>query len=187
MCSWCGCLCVYVLNFRLSDGLCLCWRLLRQCNEHASVVCVCVFVCACNSRLRGWLCLCLCSFHLCDEHVFVVRLCVSVRLSGCLSVCLSICLSVCLSVLYWRCGQLLTWCVGILYATQQVLLWATVVFVLIGGIVLLGYNLLPPGSFSRAWRGDEETVGDEEDGKWTRAQYAAPNQGINYSSQMRQV
>jgi len=72
---------------------------------------------------------------------------------------------------------------------SRVLLWATVLFVLLGGIVLLGYNLLPPGSFSRAWRGDDMAAddGDEEEGKWTRAQYAAPNQGINYSSQMRQV
>ena len=54
----------------------------------------------------------------------------------------------------------------------QVLLWATVLFVIIGGIVLLGYNLLPPGSFSRAWRGDDMGAGDgdEEEGKWTRAQ-----------------
>ena len=74
----------------------------------------------------------------------------------------------------------------------QVLLWATVIFVIVGGIVLLGYNLLPPGSFSRAWRGDDMQGagdGDEEEGKWTRAQYAAPSQGINYaqSQQMRQV
>ena len=73
---------------------------------------------------------------------------------------------------------------------QQVLLWATVVFVIVGGVVLLGYNLLPPGSFSRAWRGDIETGGDDdEENKWTRAQYAGPNQGANYggAAPMRQV
>lgn len=73
---------------------------------------------------------------------------------------------------------------------STVLLWATVLFVIIGGIVLLGYNLLPPGSFSRAWRGDDMGAGDgdEEEGKWTRAQYPAPNQ-VNYNgmAQMRQV
>jgi hypothetical protein len=31
---------------------------------------------------------------------------------------------------------------------SRVLLWATVILVIVGGIVLLGYNLLPPGSFS---------------------------------------
>ena len=72
----------------------------------------------------------------------------------------------------------------------QVLLWATVIFVIVGGVVLLGYNLLPPGSFSRAWRGDMEAGGDDdEENKWTRAQYAAPNQGSNYggAAPMRQV
>jgi len=73
---------------------------------------------------------------------------------------------------------------------SRVLLWATVLLVLIGGIVLLGYNLLPPGSFSRAWRGDDMGAGgdgDEDDGKWTRAQYAAPDQGINYATASRQM
>jgi len=73
---------------------------------------------------------------------------------------------------------------------STVLLWATVVFVIVGGVVLLGYNLLPPGSFSRAWRGDIEAGGDDdEENKWTRAQYAAPNQGANYggAAPMRQV
>ena len=72
----------------------------------------------------------------------------------------------------------------------QVLLWATVIFVIVGGVVLLGYNLLPPGSFSRAWRGDMEAGGDDdEENKWTRAQYAGPNQGANYggAAPMRQV
>ena len=36
---------------------------------------------------------------------------------------------------------------------STVLLWTAVLVVLIGGIVLIGYNLLPAGSFSRAWRG----------------------------------
>ena len=62
---------------------------------------------------------------------------------------------------------------------SRVLLWATVVLVFVGGIVLLGYNLLPPGSFSRAWRGDVgPAAGDEEDGKWTRASYAPPGQAV---------
>jgi hypothetical protein len=61
---------------------------------------------------------------------------------------------------------------------SRLLLWATGLLVLVGGIILIGYNLLPPGSFSRAWRGDKSGGPyDEEDGKWTRAQYAAPNQG----------
>ena len=72
---------------------------------------------------------------------------------------------------------------------SRVFLWATVLLVLIGGIVLLGYNLLPPGSFSRAWRGDDMGAGgdDEDDGKWTRAQYAAPDQGLNYAAASRQM
>ena len=70
----------------------------------------------------------------------------------------------------------------------QVLLWATVILVIVGGIILLGYNLLPPGSFSRAWQGDDMPAGgDEEEGKWTRANYAAPNQGINYGAQAQQM
>lgn len=71
---------------------------------------------------------------------------------------------------------------------SRVLLWATVILVIVGGIILLGYNLLPPGSFSRAWQGDDMPAGgDEEEGKWTRANYAAPNQGINYGAQAQQM
>jgi len=70
---------------------------------------------------------------------------------------------------------------------SKVMLWMCGLLVFVGAIVLLGYNLLPPGSFSRAWRGDDGMTGDEEDGKWTRAYYAPATQGPGYAAQMRQV
>jgi len=42
--------------------------------------------------------------------------------------------------------------------------------------------------YQRAWQGDDMPAGgDEEDGKWTRAQYPAPNQGVNYAAQAQQM
>jgi len=58
------------------------------------------------------------------------------------------------------------------------LLWVAVLFVVGGSIVFLGYTLLPPGSFSRLWTGEEGGAGDDEDGKWTRAYYEAPSQTV---------
>eukprot|EP00286_Rhodomonas_abbreviata_P022920 CAMPEP_0181315808 /NCGR_PEP_ID=MMETSP1101-20121128/15568_1 /TAXON_ID=46948 /ORGANISM="Rhodomonas abbreviata, Strain Caron Lab Isolate" /LENGTH=336 /DNA_ID=CAMNT_0023423031 /DNA_START=11 /DNA_END=1021 /DNA_ORIENTATION=- len=69
---------------------------------------------------------------------------------------------------------------------STMLLWGLVLLILIGGIIILGYNLLPPGSFSRAWQGDD-TVADDEEGKWTRAYYAPAGQDTYGGQQMRQV
>uniref|UniRef100_A0A7S0HJB0 Uncharacterized protein n=1 Tax=Hanusia phi TaxID=3032 RepID=A0A7S0HJB0_9CRYP len=71
---------------------------------------------------------------------------------------------------------------------STVLLWTAVLVVLIGGIVLIGYNLLPAGSFSRAWRGDDGLDPDNmEAGKWTRATYEPPVQGLGYTTPMQSM
>ena len=74
---------------------------------------------------------------------------------------------------------------------SRVMLWALVLFVLVGGVVMLGYNLLPPGSFSRVWKGDGGGDDDGEfvdDGKWTRAYYEPPaGQAPGYTAMRSQV
>lgn len=67
-------------------------------------------------------------------------------------------------------------------------LWALVLLILLGGIIILGYNLLPAGSFSRAWKGDDAYTGEDEEGKWTRAYYPPAGQDTpQMAAQMRQV
>jgi len=59
-------------------------------------------------------------------------------------------------------------------------LWAAVILVLGMLFLFLGYNLLPPGSFARAWSGDEGAGGDEEEAGYERAfkYFPPPNQGV---------
>lgn len=72
-------------------------------------------------------------------------------------------------------------------------MWVFAALLFFGCCVLLGYNLLPEGSFSQAWatfKGDDvapEAV--EDDPNWTRAYYAPAQKGAQapYGSVMRDV
>jgi len=59
-------------------------------------------------------------------------------------------------------------------------LWLAVILVLAMLFLFLGYNLLPPGSFARAWAGDQGAGGDDEEAGYERAfkYFPPPNQGV---------
>lgn len=76
---------------------------------------------------------------------------------------------------------------------SKVAMWVFAVMLFCGCCVLLGYNLLPEGSFSKAWsslKGGQEGEGGGEgaDGSWTRAYYEpAQRGGAPYGAVMRDV
>lgn len=57
--------------------------------------------------------------------------------------------------------------------------WIMAVLIFFGAVIILGYNLLPEGSFSKVWgsfTGAEDDGVQGEQGKWTRAYYEPPSQ-----------
>eukprot|EP00281_Chroomonas_sp_CCMP1168_P035656 CAMPEP_0206250854 /NCGR_PEP_ID=MMETSP0047_2-20121206/21703_1 /ASSEMBLY_ACC=CAM_ASM_000192 /TAXON_ID=195065 /ORGANISM="Chroomonas mesostigmatica_cf, Strain CCMP1168" /LENGTH=319 /DNA_ID=CAMNT_0053676749 /DNA_START=25 /DNA_END=985 /DNA_ORIENTATION=- len=59
---------------------------------------------------------------------------------------------------------------------SYVALWIMAVLVFLGAVIILGYNLLPEGSFSKAWANWNGV--DYEKGTWARAYYEPPSQAM---------